>query len=169
MVIQQANLNDIPVMLDIYDHARAYQIIKGQATYAIFNEKLIENGIHTGLYHKIVVDEKIAAIFLISLEDELIWQKLENYNSVYIHRIANHPDFKGRNLMQTITDFAIDLAKKHNRQFIRLDTWNRNEKIKKYYQKFGFKIVGTRLFVPEDKINPHYWGETCVYMELEIK
>ena len=107
-------------------------------------------------------------IFFIIFEDLSIWDKLENNCSIYIHRIGTHPDFKGRNLMRVVTDFAIDYAKKHNRQFVRMDTWNRNERLKNYYLGFGFKEVGTRLLPSSKTIHQHHWGETCVFLELSV-
>lgn len=70
--------------------------------------------------------------------------------------------------MRVITDFAVDFAKKHHRQFVRMDTWNKNDNLKNYYLQFGFKIVGTRLLPNDERLNKHYWGQTCVYLELKI-
>ena len=168
MVIQTANLSDIPAMLDIYTQARAYQIKTGQATYPIFTKENLEPLIHAGEYFKIEIEGKIAVILFIIFEDLAVWDKLENNCSIYIHRIATHPDFKGRNLMRVVTDFAIDYAKKHNRQFVRMDTWNRNDRLKNYYLKFGFKELGTRILPSNEAIHPHHWGETCVFLELPV-
>ena len=168
MIIQSAHLSDIPSMLDIYGSARNYQIKTKQPTFAIFTKESIEAGIESQQYYKIEIEKKIAGIFTITFEDVLIWDKLENLCSVYLHRIATHPDFKGRNLMRVITDFAVDFAKKNNRQFVRMDTWNGNDNLKNYYLQFGFNIVGTRILPNDERLNKHYWGETCVYLELKI-
>ena len=168
MIIRPAHLQDLPEMLGIYARARDYQIKVGQAAYPLFKSEDFEDAIKEGTFYKIVINEKSAAFFNIGLEDELIWDKRENHCSVYLHRIVTHPDFKGKNLMQTVTDFATGFAKTHNRSFVRMDTWNNNEPLKNYYLKFGFQIVGTRLLPKDSRLNSHYWGETCVYLELKI-
>ncbi len=168
MIIQTVHLHDLPEMIDIYAYARDYQIKAGQSTFPVFESEDFEKDISASAYYKIVKAGITAAIFYIGFEDELIWDERENYCSVYLHRIVTHPDFKGKNLMQTVIDFALSFAKKHNRRFVRMDTWNNNEPLKNYYLKFGFQIVGMRTLPNDARLNPHYWGETCVYLELKV-
>ena len=168
MIFQTVHLHDLPEMLDVYAHARDYQIKVGQASYPVFTSDDFEKDILEGAYYKIVINEKTAAFFYIGFEDELIWDERENHCSVYLHRIVTHPDFKGKNLMQFVTDFAVSFAKKHDRRFVRMDTWNNNEPLKNYYLKFGFQIVGTRKLPEDERLHAHYWGETCVYFEMKV-
>jgi hypothetical protein len=48
------------------------------------------------------MNNEIACVFATTFSDPLIWEKRDTDPSVYIHRIATNPNFRGNNLVAAI-------------------------------------------------------------------
>ena len=54
---------------------------------------------------KLEINEQVACIWATTLKDELIWGE-DNEPSLYIHRIASNPSFRGHRLVGKILDWS---------------------------------------------------------------
>lgn len=111
---------------------------------------------------------KIACIWAIMFSDELIWEQRENNASIYIHRIATNPNFRGQNLVQKIVDWAKVFAKEQNRQYLRMDTCGKNDRLIQYYEKCGFSFLGMNKLQNPSELPLHYHGADVCFFELEL-
>jgi ribosomal protein S18 acetylase RimI-like enzyme len=93
----------------------------------------------------------------------LLWGEKDKNNAIYLHRIATHPDYKGRQLINRIIDWSLIHARKAGRKFIRMDTWGDNDRLSNYYIKAGFRLVGKQFITKNESLPEHYWG---IYLNL---
>ncbi len=100
--------------------------------------------------------------------DPLIWEEKNNDPSVYIHRIATNPAFRGRNLVEQIVTWSKTYAKQHAKQFVRLDTVGKNEGLIAYYQKCGFRFLGLSTLNNTEGLPAHYHNATVTLFELKV-
>jgi ribosomal protein S18 acetylase RimI-like enzyme len=143
MIIKNSTEEDINEIFRLYAIATEYQ--KSKKTVVVwpeFDRQLIKTEIAEDRQWKLLIDEKVACVWAITFSDEQIWEERNKDAAIYIHRIATNPDFRGKNFVSDIVDWAKVYAKKLNKDFVRLDTLGNNTKLIDHYTNAGFDFLG---------------------------
>jgi ribosomal protein S18 acetylase RimI-like enzyme len=156
MLITNCTHADMDTMFAIYDFATERMRPHTTAPWVGFARTMVEQEIAEQRQWKIVEDGQIACVFLTTYTDPHIWGERDQDPSVYIHRIATHPQFLGRFYVKTIVDWAKIHAKDLGKTHVRLDTGAGNPKITAYYQKAGFDYLGDVSLSGTDGLPAHY-------------
>ncbi len=166
MKILNSQLTDLSKIFELYGIATEYMKLKNQVAWPVFSEELITTEIEEGHQWKIEIENEIACIWATTLEDKLIWGS-KNEPSIYIHRIAVNPDFRGKNYVGTIVDWAKQYGRNNNLLYIRLDTVGLNKGLIAHYQKHGFEFLGAEELVNTDGLPDHYnKGKVCLFQQV---
>jgi ribosomal protein S18 acetylase RimI-like enzyme len=107
-----------------------------------FDRNMVEHEIHENHQWKMIENNQIICVWATTFSDPLIWGEKNEDPSVYIHRIATHPEARGRNLVVSIIDWAKKFAIAKKQKYIRLDTVGENLGLIKHYQHCGFNFLG---------------------------
>jgi ribosomal protein S18 acetylase RimI-like enzyme len=170
MTIKNSTFDDISEIFRLYDLATNFQKIKFPTnTWPKFSESLIISEINDNRQFKLLIADKIACIWAITFSDPQIWEEKENESSMYIHRIATNPEFRGNNFVQTIVDWAKKYALKYNRQFIRMDTCGNNERLISHYKDSGFNFLGINKLQNTSQLPSHYHDADVCFFEIKLK
>ena len=159
---------DLLTIFEFYDHAVAHQKKVSDKHWQGFDLELVQQEVKENRQYKILVDDTIACVFMVTFNDPEIWEERGQDRAIYLHRIVTHPDFRGYGFVQHITDWAIDFAKNNNLQFVRLDTWADNQKLNDYYTGFGFASAGSITISPDSGLPKHYEGITLSLFEISL-
>jgi len=81
-----------------------------------------------------------------------------NGNSIYIHRLATHPEYQGKGYAQKLMTFAEHYFKENKYESIRLDTFSQNKRNQEFYELRGYKRLG-KIFFPKQSKFPFYCYE----------
>ena len=107
MKIENSNLTDVIKIFDLYKIATDYMKSKKQVYWPVFSKELIINEIEENRQWKLLINgqisadgDRVACIWATALNDELIWGNKSKEPSLYIHRIATNPEFRGQNLVK---------------------------------------------------------------------
>ncbi len=168
MNIQQSTTKDIDTILELYDHAIAYQKSKGAVHWPKFTPTAIEKEITADQQFKIVVDNQIACVWMVAFNDPDIWGEKDKDPSVYIHRIATNPVFRGYHFVNHIISWAKVFAKDQHKKYIRMDTAGHNQKLIEYYTNCGFTFLGADPLPNASKLPVHYHNTPVCLFEMEI-
>lgn len=169
MTITNSNLIDIPEIFRLYNLATDFQKIKfPENQWPEFDKKLITTEVVENRQFKIVIEDKIACIWAITYSDAQIWEDRENNTSIYIHRIATNPEFRGNNFVQVIADWSINFARKQNKRSIRMDTCGKNDKLIQYYKNCGFNYLGLKKLKNTSELPSHYHNADVCFFEIKI-
>ncbi len=169
MKIENSNSNDIPTIFELYKISTAYMKSKNQVAWPEFSNELVVHEINEKRQWKIVIDGEIACVWATTKNDELIWGKDNREPSIYIHRIAANPNFRGQNFVAKIVIWAKEYCIKHDLRFIRLDTVGLNQGLIKHYQKHGFEFLGANKLENTNGLPDHYTkGVVCLFQQ-EVK
>ena len=132
--IENCTINDIPEIFRLYRIAADYQRQKQTVVvWPEFSPELVETEVLENRQWKLIIDGQIACIWAITFSDKQIWGERNNDPSIYIHRIATNPDFRGQNFVGKIVAWAKMYAVKNNKDFVRLDTIGNNVKLIEHY------------------------------------
>lgn len=168
--ITNSNIEDLSEIFKLYSLATEFQKIKFPGNcWPTFKEKLIVNEINENRQFKLIIENKIACIWAITFNDVDIWEDKENNCSLYIHRIATNPEFRGNNFVETIVDWAKKFALDNNISFIRLDTCGKNDRLIKHYKSCGFNFLGIKKLKNTFKLPPHYHNADVCFFEISLK
>ena len=103
----------------------------------------------------------VGSIVLTEIEDpeyEHVKWLTKNQKNLYIHRLAIHPNFQGRGYAQKLMDFAEKFAIENNYNSIRLDTFSKNKRNQKFYEKRNY-IKLESIYFPNQSEFPFYCYE----------
>ena len=168
MEIRLSQINEIDAIFELYDAATAFQKQVGTNNWKGFERSLVEEEMAQQRHFVIWDENKISATFVIAFSDPIIWKEEDKKPSIYIHRIATHPDFRGRNYVQKIVNWTTECAKKMNKKYVRLDTTSGNEPLNKYYIKCGFTYKGNSEIEWEKGLPEHYKDGSFALFEIDV-
>ena len=169
MQIQVVNsrISDIETIFQFYDMAIAHQKKVFNKHWQGFSRSLVETEIAENRQYKILIDGVAACIFAVTFEDKLIWGD-KDVDSIYIHRIVTHPEFRGYSFVKEIIKWAKAFAPLNNIKYIRMDTWADNEKLLAYYTGCGFDYVGVVTMKETEGLPKHYEGISLSLFEIKV-
>ena len=168
MEILLSKTSDIDAIFELYDDATAFQEKVGTNSWKGFERTMIEEEIAAQRHLIIREENQISATFVLAFSDPIIWKEADKDPSVYIHRIATHPDFRGRNYVQKIVNWTIEYAKENNKKHVRLDTTSGNERLNHYYIKCGFTYKGISKIKWTKDLPEHYKDGNFALFEIAI-
>ena len=169
MQIQVINsqISDIETIFQFYDMAIAHQKKVFNKHWQGFSRSLVETEIAENRQYKILVKGEVACIFAVTFEDKLIWGD-QDVDSIYIHRIVTHPEFRGYSFVKEIIKWAKAFAPLNGIKYIRMDTWADNEKLLAYYTDCGFDYVGVVTMQETEGLPKHYEGISLSLFEIKV-
>lgn len=167
--IENCLMDDVTTILSLYEEARTLQRQKGMVVWPLFEKGCIEREIKEGRQWKLVIDGTIACNWAITFDDKDIWGPKDKNDSIYIHRIATNPAFRGNRFIEEIVEWAKQYAAQRAKQFIRLDTLGNNTGLIKHYISAGFEFLGMFKLADTSNLPGHYQKEpNCCLFEIEL-
>jgi ribosomal protein S18 acetylase RimI-like enzyme len=167
--IKNCSLADADAILALYDAAMALQSQKKMVVWPRFERAFIEKEIGEERQWKLMIGDKIACNWAVTFEDREIWGEKDNNNSIYIHRIATDPAFRGNRFIHTIVAWAKNYALAKGRKYVRLDTLGNNTRLIEHYTSAGFNFLGMSILTDTKNLPEHYQKEpNCCLFELSL-
>lgn len=168
MEIQNSTPSDIEEIFRLYKMATDFQKGRSLAIWPVFERSLVETEIAENRQWKMVIDNKIACVWATTFDDPQIWEDRNADPSVYIHRIATNPEFRGRNLVENIVESTKQYAKANKKRFIRMDTVGENTGLITHYTKCGFDFLGLFKLTNTDGLPSHYDKATVSLFQIDL-
>ncbi len=169
MTITTSTGSDIPEIFRLYKLATEYQKRTfPDNLWPEFDRELIETEVAEDRQFKLMMDGKVACVWAITYSDPVIWPEDDGISSIYIHRIATNPEFRGNNFVKIIVDWAKDFAKKQGKKYVRLDTCGDNTRLINHYKKCGFEFLGMKKLEDSTGLPPHYEDADVCYFEIKL-
>jgi len=157
-------------ILSLYQSARDLQTQKGMVVWPIFEKDFIENEINEQRQWKLVMEDTIACNWAITFSDKEIWGEKDKNDSIYIHRIATNPIFRGNRYIDKIVEWAKEYSEQRGNRFVRLDTLGNNTGLIKHYTSAGFQFLGIFKLTDTSNLPGHYQVEpNCCLFEIDLK
>nr|WP_321413712.1 GNAT family N-acetyltransferase [uncultured Allomuricauda sp.] len=170
MNIKNSNLTDISEIFRLYKLATDFQKLKfPDNQWPVFDKELINKEIMENRQFKLIINNKIACVWAITFSDAQIWEEKENNSSIYIHRIATNPEFRGQNFVQKIVNWAKEYAIDKNKEYIRMDTCGKNDRLINHYKRCGFEFLGIKKLKNTSELPAHYHNADVCYFEINVK
>jgi ribosomal protein S18 acetylase RimI-like enzyme len=169
MEIRNCIISDADKILELYDAAMQLQTERKMVVWPKFEKSFIEKEINEGRQWKLLMNDEIACNWAITFEDKEIWEQRDNNNSIYIHRIATNPRFRGNRFVNSIVAWAKDYALSKERQYVRLDTLGNNTRLIEHYKSAGFNFLGMYKLTNTQNLPVHYQNEpNCCLFEINL-
>ncbi len=115
-----------------------------------------------------LINGGIACVWAMTFNDPQIWEERNKDPSVYLHRIATNPNFRGQNLVGEIVKWAKNYANENNKKYIRMDTVGNNSGLIKYYKKCGFDFLGLFKLNNTKGLPAHYDNATVSLFQMAL-
>jgi len=169
MKIENCVREDIDEIFRLYKIASEYQ--KSKQTVVVwpeFKKQLVETEIAENRQWKLIIDKEIACVWATTFSDEQIWEERNADAAIYIHRIATNPNFRGKNFVAIIVEWAGDYAKSNCKNFLRLDTLGNNTKLIEHYTNAGFRFLGMFDLKNTNGLPDHYHNVPACLFEIQL-
>lgn len=144
MEIRKSIKNDIPEILNIFDIARDYMVMHGNATQwgkGYPGEDVLVRDIENGDSYVVTKNGKIVGTFSFIIGDEPTYQVIRNghwnRDKMYgtIHRLASSGEAKG--IAKACFDFCMEQM-----DYVRIDTHRNNQSMQNAILNYGFVKCG---------------------------
>ena len=143
-MIRIATLNDLPTLLEIYEHAREFMRLQGNPTqWGVSHPEvdILENDINNKTLYVIEEDDQIHGVFAFiigedstyDIIDQGEWRCSDTYGT--IHRVAAAEGAHG--IVEQVVEYC-----KSIHSYIRIDTHEKNLVMQHLIQKTGFEKSG---------------------------
>ena len=167
--LTNCSLSDLDTIMKLYDAAIELQTQKNTVVWPKFQRSSVEKEIREGRQWKIMVGNELACNWAITFDDKEIWGEKDNNNSIYIHRFAANPDFRGNRFIDVIVPWAKAYALSKGRRYVRLDTLGNNTKLIEHYKSAGFNFLGIWKLTNTLNLAAHYQREpNCCFFEIDL-
>lgn len=149
MEIRIAELRDLNEIYVIIQDAQAYlkqqNIPQWQNGYP--DSETILHDIKTKSNYVLVDQSTIVGTCVVSLDEDMYYknidgQWLSNEKYAVIHRLAINNKYKGQGVANQLYDFVQDYAKQQGVRYVRIDTHELNQSMRKSIGKNGFTQCG---------------------------
>ncbi|TLP71818.1 GNAT family N-acetyltransferase [Maribacter sp. ACAM166] len=143
-MIELAKISQLNEILRMTNACRVVMEAKGiyQWTIDYPSKKSFENDLERNELYVLKNEDRIIGNIVVSsfMDEEYrsVQWLTENTRNYYIHRLAVHPKFQGKGLAQQLMDFGENFARENNALSVRLDTFSRNKRNQKFYEKRGY-------------------------------
>jgi len=168
MKIIKSELEDHSEIFRLYRLATTFQKTKFTSHWPEFDPSMVSHEINEGKQWKLIDNATIACVWAIAYEDPLIWGEKDKEPSLYLHRIATNPIYRGQKLLQNVIHWSVAHAKKKNKKKVRLDTVGENKKLIAYYTQSGFEFLGLSKLEDTQGLPDHYHNATVSLFELAL-
>lgn len=168
MKIQNSTVNDIEDIRRLYDEAIAYQKNKKGLPWQILAKEIIEMEIIENRQWKLVIDNEIACVWVTTFSNPEIWGEKNLTPSVYLHRIATNPKFRGQNVISKVINWAKEFGVQNKKSKLRLDTAGINPGLITMYVKNGFKFIDITEIGSSEKLPTHYHNVPICLFEITL-
>lgn len=164
MNIKNSEISDLEKIFGLYRVASEYMKSKNQVAWPEFEKQMIIAEINDLRQWKLLINGVVACIWATTLNDELIWGTQDKEPSIYIHRIATSPDFRGQKLTKHIVHWADAYCQEHDLTHVRLDTVGLNKGLIAHYENLGFTFLGAKELMNTVGLPQHYQeGPVCLF------
>jgi ribosomal protein S18 acetylase RimI-like enzyme len=168
-VIKNCTPSDADSILALYGAAMSLQTQKSSVVWPTFEKAFIENEIKAGRQWKLMLEGEIACNWAITFNDKEIWAEKDKNDSIYIHRIATNPSYRGNRFIDHIVAWARTYGKSNAKQYVRLDTLGNNTRLIEHYTSAGFTFLGMFRLDNTQGLPAHYQREpNCCLFEMPI-
>ena len=169
MHIKNCTTTDITEIFRLYRIASDYQRLKQTVVvWPEFEKQLVETEIGENRQWKLIIDNEIACVWATTFNDEQIWEERNADSAIYIHRIATNPNFRGKNFVALIAEWAKVYAKSISKDFVRLDTLGNNIKLIEHYTNSGFHFLGMFDLKNTNGLPSHYQNIPACLFEIKL-
>ncbi|GAE65240.1 GNAT family N-acetyltransferase [Chryseobacterium indologenes] len=168
-MIANTSLQDTDEVFEVYTIASDFKKKISGVQWPVFDRNMIETEIKEKRHWKIMVDGAIACVWSITFDDHQVWEDRNADPSIYIHRIAANPNFRGQKFVEQIVDWAKNYAADNNKLYVRMDTTAGNQRLNDYYIQCGFSHLGPKKITDAEGRPAHYQNAIMELFQLEVE
>lgn len=107
-----------------------------------YNQDYFKNQMQKNKLFVVKNEDEICGVMLLKEKDSDYWN--DNELSYYIHHLATSIHSSGVGTL--LIDYAKEQCRKDEKKYLRLDCYRNSKFLNDYYQKLGFKNVGSGEF-----------------------
>jgi len=147
VVIRQASMDDLDVLVQMYQATQRWLASKGSDQWATNTEEKTRNSltrsIERGECHVAEIDgQAVGMITVDDYADPEFWTAADKPDcALYVHRMVVDRSASGKNVGGRLLEWAESLAKASGKEWLRLDAWSTNAPLHAYYIQQGFSPV----------------------------
>jgi GNAT superfamily N-acetyltransferase len=149
VVILSASAADLSLVIDILDDAARWLISKGirqwespppPEAWELFEREIAQGRVYIV---RLADAPEAVATFRVEWTGAPLWQ--EEKNAGYLYTLALRPKYVGHGLGKSIVRWVENYFYAEGRRWFRLDCIASNERLRRWYEEFGFRYCATRV------------------------
>jgi GNAT superfamily N-acetyltransferase len=165
--LRPASAADLPALMDLFCDARAWHAAKGVDVWSSFDPALIARDVAQRRIHVAHYEGTVCGTVTLLDSDPLVWGG-DDKEALYVHRLATARSLAGKGIGAQILRWAAEFARARGKRFLRLETWDGNRGMRRYYEQQGFRHVEDRYFPLDSPLPDDYRGTHKSLYELEL-
>lgn len=161
--LHAAQISHVGRMMWLFEEARRWHKEMNVSRWPLFELERVLDDIENGRLFIIKQDQCVLGGVTVTEDDPLIWG--DECPALYIHRLVVARNFKGQSIGNIIVDHVERMAIARNKLALRLDCWAENDRLKRYYERIGFKQIRDVAMGIAPSLPAHYRNSTTTLFE----
>jgi ribosomal protein S18 acetylase RimI-like enzyme len=161
--LHAAQLAHVDRIMWLFEEARRWQTDMKVSQWPLFELERVLDDIENNRQFVIKIDQGVMGSVTVTEEDPLVWG--DDLPALYIHRLVVARNFKGQNVGNIIVDHVERMAIQRQKLALRLDCWANNDRLKRYYERLGFKQIRDVAMGAAPSLPAHYKNSTTTLFE----
>ena len=149
-IVRQAEHADVETVSGILTEAATWLEELGTPLWTLdelLPERILDD-VCKGLYFLAELDGHAVGTLRYQLEDELTWPDVPTDESAFVHRFAVRRQYAGGKVSTVLLEWAVGKTAALGRQYLRLDCEAARPKLRRVYERFGFRYHSDRQVGP---------------------
>lgn len=121
-----------------------------------FNQTALEKQLTTSKSAFYFAKRNNQTLGYLKINSEEAQTGLKEENGLEVERIYVLQEFQKQKVGKALMDFAITMARNQEKEYVWLGVWEKNKKAIAFYEKLGFKIIGTHPFTMGKEVQTDY-------------
>lgn len=152
---------------DLLEGARQWHLANHPQAWPVFSREAVRQEIEEGRVFLFADGQGYVATLTVTDTDPLIWDDAHE-PALYLHKLTSRRDLPGRGIGAFVLRWARGHALARHKQFLRLDTWGANTRLRQYYEAQGFRLARTKTFPVDTPLPDHYRGVSMNLFEMHL-
>jgi len=136
---------------EFFDHLNEPANMEAYSSVAFTQQRILDELSNPNSeFYFAMLDNEVVGYLKLNFNDAQT--EFRDANAIEVERIYVSGEHHGKRIGKQLMDFALDIARNKQFEYVWLGVWEHNDKALGFYQRYGFEVCGSHEFMLGDDL-----------------